>query len=239
MILNRLELDVMQANELQEATELASKYLIPAVIVHPGLSGDAIRARGRAKARFKIITPVDWTKGAEYSTNKFRGLSTDAIEADGFEILLTGGVDEGSTKREAMELTKFVKDHLSELTEVRFVLGVFSRSEEEINSLLSGLVGVRTPSLIRTDTQLKLQVSRANLETHLATIDKIRERIRAPIKISGNVGSARMLGSIPDTHRLAVSVTQARAIIKEIQQQPDQLRSMLDAEADELEDDLE
>jgi hypothetical protein len=236
MILNRLELDVMQANELQEAAELASKYLIPAVVVHPGLSGDAIRARGRAKARFKIITPVDWAKGTEFSTNKFRGLSTDAIEADGFEILLTSGVDSGSTKREAMELTKFIKDHLSETTEVRFVLGVFNRSDEEIDSLLSGLVGVRTPSLIRTDTQLKLQVSRANLEAHLATIEKIRKHIRAPIKVSGNVGSARMMGSIPDMHRLAVSVTQARAIIKEIQQQPEQLRNMLDDEADEFDD---
>jgi hypothetical protein len=230
-VFHRLEIDVMQANELGESVELAIKYQIPAIVVHPGLASDALRARGRSGGRFKIITPVDWPKGDSYGSIKFRGLSTDAIEADGFEIYLTGGKTQGETQQEARQLTDFIKRQLSEMTEVRFVLGALSRDEPVVDTLINGLIGVRTPTLVRTDPQLKLQVSKANTDIHNALIKRIRSVVRIPVKVSGNIAGVRAVTGVPDAVRLAVSLLQAKAIIKEFNQQPGELKTLLDEPA--------
>jgi len=228
-IFNKLELDIMQANELSDGIELAIRHGFPAIVVHPGLSGDAIRIRGRLKGRFGIITPVDWPKGDNFGNIKLRGLSTDALEADGFEICLTGGKDEGATRNEAKAITEFLKRHIGELVEVRFVLGTSIRDMDNILTMCRGLIGVRTPSFIRTDTQLKLQVSKANSDIHNSTIAAIQQAIRAPIKVSGNIASVRSVTGVPNASRFAVSLTQARTIVKEFLQQPNELKTILDS----------
>ncbi len=227
-IFNRLEIDVLQANELGESVELANKHNFPAIVVHPGLASDAIRIRGRSGGKFKLIIPVDWPKGDNFGTIKFRGLSTDAIEADGFEICLTGNKNDLDTKNEAKALTEFIKKHLSETTEVRFVLGAFTRDEQNIISLCKGLIGIRTPTLVRIDTQLKLQVSKANTEIHNKIIKQIHEILRVPIKLSGNIIGVRCVTGCPDAIRFAVGLTQAKAIVKEFYQQPNELKTLLD-----------
>lgn len=237
-IFNRLELDVMQANELVESVETAFKYKLPAIVVHPGLASDAIRARGRSGAKFKIITPIDWPKGDTFGQTKFRGLSMDAIEADGFEIMLTGGKSEIETRNEARVLTEFIKRHLSELTEVRFVLGTSIRDDENLQSLCRGLLTVRTPTFIRTDTQLKLQVGKANTEEHNRKIKIIKEIVNIPIKLSGNITSIRCITGVPDATRYAVNLSQARAIIKEFNSQPCGLKELLDTEQSSKEESL-
>ncbi len=227
MVFSRIELDIMQANELVESVELAYKHKFPAIVVHPGLASDAIRARGRVQGKFKIITPVDWPKGDNFGITKFRGLSTDALEADGFEIMLTGGKSEGDTRNEAKALTEFLKRHLSELTEVRFVLGTFVRDDANIATICRGLVGIRTPSFIRTDTQLKLQVGKANTEEHNRIVTAIRTILTVPIKISGNISGIRSITSVPDATRYAMNLVQARAVVTEFHQQPGGLRDLL------------
>src|SRR5688572_15526659 len=227
MIFNRLELDIMQANELYESVELAYKHKFPAIIVHQGLASDAHIARGKVKGKFKIITPVDWPRGEIFGQTKFRGLSTDAIEADGFEICLTGGKSEGDTRNEAIALTEFIKKHLSEIIEVRFVLGTSIHDEAIIESMCRGLQHVRTPSMVRTDTQLKLQVSKANPDEHNRIITKIHSIISAPIKLSGNINNVRHITGCPNASRFAVNLAQARTIIKEFQQQPGELKDIL------------
>jgi len=226
-IFNRLELDVLQANELVEGIELAHKHHFPAIVVHPSLAGEAIIARGRAGGKFKIITPVDWPKGDTFGTIKFRGLVADAIEADGFEIFLTGGKPELDTRNEARALSQFVMQHLPPQTEVRFVLGAFTRDEDNLRALCRGLLHVRTPTLVRTDIHLKLQVSKANTDVHNAHVKTITDIVRVPVKISGNIGGVRGVTGCPGAERFAVGLAQARAIIKEFQQQPDALRTIL------------
>ena len=101
---------------------------MPAIVVHPGLSSDAIIARLRAGGKFKIITPIDWPKGETFGVNKLRGVTRDTLETDGFEFLLTPGKSEIDTRNEAKALTEFTKRNLSDQTEVRFVLGASLRS---------------------------------------------------------------------------------------------------------------
>ncbi len=228
MIFNRLELDVMQHKELNESVEIAFKHKCPAIVVHPNLVGDAMQCRGRVRGKFKIITPVDWPRGDVFNTLKFRGLSTDAIEADGFEIMLTGGKTEGETRQEATALTEFVKNQIDPQTEVRFVLGTCVRDEQAILGLCRGLLGVRTPAFIRTDTQLKLQVSKANTEEHNRMVTLIRSVIQAPIKVAGNINGVRVVTGCQNVARFGVNLLQAKTIIKEFNQQPDGLQDLLD-----------
>lgn len=232
MVLNKLEIDVMQANELYEAVRLTVKYKLPAMIVHQDLASEAYIARGQTNGQFKLITPIDWPKGNIFSTQKMRGLSTDALEVEGFEILLTGNMKMIETRNEVKALTEFVKTYLDETIEIRFVLGTLIRDEENIKDICEALLDVRMPAYIRNDTQLKLQVSKANPDIHNDTMEMINDTIRIPIKISGNVNGVRTITSCLGASRFAVSLLQAKIIIKEFNQQPEQLRELLTNDAD-------
>lgn len=228
-MLNRLEIDVMQANELMEAARLTVKYKLPAMVVHQDLSAEAFIIRGQLGGRFSIITPVDWPKGTVYGMNKMRGLSTDSLEVEGFEILLTGGKNLIETKNEIKVLTTFIKQHLSERHEIRYVLGTQIRDENNIKIICEALKGICIPKFIRNDTQLKLQINKANVDAHNNSMEMIADIIRAPIKISGNINSFRVLTSCQGASRFGVNLLQAKIIVKEFQQQPsDQLRELLD-----------
>ncbi len=226
-IFNRLELDIMQANELLEGVELTIKHGFPAIVSHPGLASDILRARGRFGGKFKIITPVDWPKGDNFGTVKFRGLSTDAVEADGFEIFLTGEKLLLESRNEIKALTDFIKLHLPQFTEIRFIIGAFSRSVENIESICQAFVGVQPPNFIRTDIPLKLQVNKANSEAHNNLIKKISSIVQIPIKISGNINGVRSITECPIAGRYAVNLTQAKTIVKEFSQQPEELTTIL------------
>lgn len=226
-IYGKLEIDVMQVNELHEAVETAYKYSLPALVVHHGLSSEAIIAKNRAGAKFKIITPIDWPKGEVFGTTKLRGLTTDALEADGFEILLTPNKTVNETKNEAIAITDFIRRHIGQQVEIRFVLGCHTKSEEEIAKICQGLVGVRTPAMLRTDTQIKLQVSKANVNEHNRNIATIQSIVKTPIKVSGNINNLKCVTECDAATRFAVSLIQAKTIIKEFKSQPLEVVEML------------
>lgn len=223
-VLNKLEIDVMQVNELGDASALAVKYNIPALVVHPAIAGEAHIARGRMQGRYDILTPIDWPKGESFGMSKLRGLSTDALEADGFEILLTPNKTEIETRNEIQALTKFIRNHLSEHVEIRYVLGTQSR---DIEPLCRGILHTPTPDMIRNDIYLKTQVTKANAEVHNDTVEKIRSVIKAPIKICGNITNIKTLAACNNVDRFAVSLLQAKDIVKEFQQQPNEVRELL------------
>lgn len=224
-ILNKLEIDVMQTSELKEASELAVKHHLPALIIHPGLASDGLAARGRVRGRFKIITPVDWPKGENFGMNKMQGLSIDALEADGFEILLTPSKTEIETRNEAKAITEFIRQHVSPTVEIRFVLGTHTR--ENIDVLAKGLTKIPTPTFVRNDIHLKVQISKANPEIHNETMKKIAEHVRLPMKICGNINDIRTMAACENVGRFGVNLLQAKTIIKEFKQQPDSLREIL------------
>lgn len=227
-LFHRLELDVMQSNELSEAVNLAIKYKFPAMVVHPYMMSEALFARGRAGGRYKLITPVDWPKGDNFGMLKFRGLSSDALDSDGFEILLTANKTLTDVRNEAAILTSFVKEQLSESAEVRFVLGTIRRSHSNVLDMCEALRDVRSPAMIRNDHHLKLQVSKANPSVHNDLLAAMSEKIRAPVKISGNVNTVKSVTACEGSQRFAVNISQARNIIREVQTQPEQLKSLLD-----------
>jgi hypothetical protein len=226
-VFSKLEIDIMQAHEIMEAANLLVKYNLPAMVVHPNLSGDAMIARSKVGGRYKIITPVDWSKGDTFGDKKLRGLSIDSIETDGFEILLTAGVSETDTRNEARVLTEFIKHRIGELIEVRFVLGTTLRASDQIEVLCKGLLDIRTPSMIRTDVMTKTQTSKANTEEHNKAIKLVKSFINAPIKLSGNFNAMKSIAGCSEAARFAVSITQAKAIIKEFNNQSSMLSEVL------------
>ena len=230
-LLQKLELDIMQANELEEAINLIVKHQIPVAVVHPGLILDAIILRSQYKRmnqNFKIITPVDWPRGDIYGMPKLMGLSVDALSADGFEFMVTPNRSESEIENEMNTLTRFVREHISEIPEIRFVFNTLSNEDENnIKSMAKAIHGIKTPALIRTDYKLKLQVSRANPEVHNNIIDMIKEIVNIPLKISGNMNSVKTIMQCQGASKFAVSLTQIKAIIKEIQRQPEKLKEIL------------
>jgi deoxyribose-phosphate aldolase len=60
-------------------------------------------------------------------------------------------------------------------------------------------------------------------------MEAVHKIIRVPIKLSGNISTVRSITDCDKAQRFAVNVSQARAIIKEVQTQPEQLKSILDA----------
>lgn len=227
-VLNKLEIDVMQINELLDASELTSKYKLPAMVVHPNLASEAMAARMRVKGRYKIIVPIDWPKGENYGNIKFRGINKGALECDGFEIFLTPNKTENDIKNEAATLTEFVKTYLGDFVETRFVFGNLSKDKEEISRICKGLLSVRSPALIRSDISIKIQQNKANSDTHTEFLDTVTSAgLHCPMKLSGNMNNLRAIASAPSVFRYAVSVAQAKVIVKEYTQQPSELREIL------------
>lgn len=229
----------MQANELDQAIQLACQHSMPAVVVHPQLVAQALVAKGRRRGQFKIITTVDWPRGEVYGMNKLRGMTIDGMQMDGFEIMLTAGRSEAETRNEAKSLTDFIRNHLSPIAEIRFVLGTLMRSEEDVLRICRVMKDVPAPALIRTDHHLKAQVTKANAKTHVALMQKLRTVTAHQLKLSGNIDSVRTIagclhvpaasGGGPGASRFAVNLQQAQAIIRDLQQQPDELRRLLEA----------
>ena len=227
-ILRKLEIDVMQVNELMEASELTKKYSLPALVVHQNLANEALLARMKVSGQYQLIIPIDWPKGENFGNVKFRGVSKQALEADGYEIMLTPGKSNSDTKNEATTLTKFVKDYLGEFVDVRFVLGNLTREKEEISRFCDSLLGIKKPALIRSDTVLKIQQNKANADVHSDFIGIVSSKgLSCPIKLSGNMNNLKSIASAPQAYRYAVNIAQAKTIIKEYSQQPNELREIL------------
>lgn len=229
-VLNRLEIDVMQHSEVYEAANIAYKYNLPGLVVHPALAADAHIARGRLRGRFKLITPVDWPKGENRGMNKMRGLSSDALEADGFEILLSPDISASDIKLDIHTIYNFIRKHVSKDAEIRFVLGTNGRGEHVIATMSSCFVGIPTPAYIRNDVTTKVQMSKANSSIHNQTGAIIHSILRVPLKISGNINNIKAITSCENATKFAVNLQQAQQILKEFNSNPKSLVQILNSE---------
>jgi len=85
----RVELDVLKRPDLDQATRFAIKHKCPAMVVAPELARATTINRALGRGTFKIFTAVDWPKGNQHLSDKFRGMPSESVDVDGFEILLT------------------------------------------------------------------------------------------------------------------------------------------------------
>lgn len=226
-MLSKLEIDVTHAADVKEAVELSVKYQIPTIVSHPSLASDLRILRVARQGLFSIIVPIDWPNGDLVGSNKFRGLSSDAINADGFEFMVNcTKKTESQLSQEINNLINFVKQQISGTAEIRFVFGS-CLSQDLIKKVFQALTYTQTPNLIRSDINTKIQSAKANSDTHNEFINIANSIKKMPLKLSGNLSSVKSISSCPGAYRYSVNLQQAKSIIKEITQQPDKVREML------------
>jgi len=212
----KLEIDITQAHEIATAMEMACVHKIPAVVVVPELIGPAIAQRIRRQANCKIIVPIVSTATGNW-LNKLQHLPVEALMQDGFEILLTDG-NAGSIQAEMSILTKFIKEQLSPVSEVRFTLNATDRGEAFVEAFSTACIQVPAINMVRTDLVTKAQQTKVNTGLHTKLVQLIRSKCARPIKVSGNISSAkacRLIGA----DRYAVNMKQAQSIINDLQKE--------------------
>lgn len=214
MTLTKIELDIYKHNEIKEACEFAFKYRCPVIVVPPELVSQARLHRGVAQGKFKIVSSIDAPKGINYAHNKLRGVPVEAMSADGFEIMLTGG-DKKAIVNEIKFLSTLSRDYFPPGTEVRFTLGVDKRDSEQVKNMLEAFKAVPQPALLRTTPLTSVKVASGTHEYHNNIKKLISDIYRCKIKISGNINRNVIVNC--DAHRYAMNIEQARSIIREAQ----------------------
>jgi hypothetical protein len=215
MLLSKLEVDVFQAGELTEVTQLAIKHGLPALVVHQGLINDAFIARGKGRGKFKLIAQIGWNKNPDAGAAKFRHLPIDALESDGFEVVLSPASTASALRSEAMEIGKFVRDRISTQTEIRYVLSNHSGHTDHLKAACEGLQSVPTPAMVRNHTEVKLPATKANDPLHWQMADTIKGILQVPLKMSGNYnGFNSFKGNGQYFHRYGVNLLQLKSILK-------------------------
>ena len=223
-LMHQLEIDITQSNEVGEAIELAHIYRMPAVVVHPELVDAATIQRFRRQATCKIIVPVDWPKGDKTGISKLYNMSLTALACDGVEILFNSR-DVTALTIEMKTLINFIRTQLPEIIEIRFVFGALTHDTKWLTAMCEAAKNVPAPNFIRTDIATKAPQVKANATVHADTITLMKSIVNRPIKLSGNIGSTKMLAQCK-ANRYAVSLKQAQMIVKEIKENPKKVEKL-------------
>lgn len=224
-MLERIEIDVTQANELNLAVELAVQHSLPALVVSQSMVGEAGMLRIARQGKFKIITVIDWPKGDVYGVTKLQGTLASALQADGFEIVLTQGRTPDDTTAEANQVADMLRS-INRTAEIRFVLHMHASEAGSIR-MYEALLGARRPALVRTDAHTKLQASKVNAQVHREMCKKLKSIANLQIKVSGNVATLRTVQECNGVDRIAASLAQLESIIKELQRVPPGIKELL------------
>lgn len=212
--MRKVELDITKEAEIRPATEFVKKYKLPAVVVSPELVTSASIARALARNQHKIITMVDWPKGTQHLANKFRGMPSESLKSDGFEILLTP-VNTPNIRKEIRFLSDFFIEHFPPTIELRMVLGWYGpgREEKHFEDMLEILKTIPSPQMVRLTHLTKLNSTNSSIEAHRRIIDKTKSLKKIPIKISGNI-TMHIRAACDDVDRFGCTLTQAKALQK-------------------------
>lgn len=210
-----VEIDVIKHQQLRNAVDLAARHNCPAIVVMPEYVKEARVMRGIARGRFKIISAIDWPKGDKFNTDKFMGLQRDALEADGFEILLTAR-HQNDTLKEVKYLSKFAQQYLNPTFEMRAVLGCYatSRTEDHLINMCKALNQTPNITMIRTTHLTKINAAHSHSDTQSELVEKIKSICNRKVKVSGNITFKNRMGIRAE--RFACTPEQAKALQKEL-----------------------
>lgn len=216
MALSKLEIDVPRIEHLKEAADLAKKHSCYALIVAPDLVTAANMTRAVKQAKFKILTTVDQPRGDLYGKEKFRGLPTEAMNAEGYEILLTPKQTAHEVLAEVRYLSEFCQQYFGIVSEIRFVLDVNQpgRGPEFVANVLNACKLIPLPALIRTTHHTKIAPGQSSIESLTKLLATCRGIRPVTMKISGNI-DYNIYSKVP-ADRFGVSLIQAQAISKEV-----------------------
>lgn len=215
-ITTRLEVNVLRgANVTSDFNNLSNflvKHRVPVLVVDPTFIAPVLIERMRFRAQYKIVCAVDFDTGKRYAMEKLRPLPQEIFKADGLDILLSANRADKESFNEMKVLRDFIKDSINPTIEIRWVLGLRSRTYEAVANIMPHLKKV-PGSYIRTD--INLEVPNHSLEKHATDINFIKDAVGAPIKLCGNIDLNTIIEFKSQVSRFDVSVSQAKKIAKE------------------------
>lgn len=214
LVTTRLELNVLdKSSHPSDVSTFAIKNSCPAIVTIPELVAPFIVDRATKQGRYKIIVAVDYPTGANFALQKLRGLSADAMAADGFDIVRSNSRTAVEVRNEVKAVTEFIKQ-VNPLAEIRWTLRAFdnpNRTEDYLKSI------VEFPcNFIRVDQML----TRKGIDEvdHKKAFELIRKYLVTPIKLSCNIDSKIINSFISDRNvRFDVTLNQALTIMKSYQ----------------------
>lgn len=215
LALSKLEIDISRPEQLPDAFELARKHHCQALVLTPDLVASANVMRSMKSGKFKIYTIIDHPKGDQLGRDKFRGLPTEAMAADGFEILLTARPSVGEMTNEIKYLSKFVRDYFGGAIDLRFVLNLDTppRTRTQVEAMLHACRHIPMPSIIRTTHLTKVPPAQATANHFADQLKFINEHFACKVKVSGNI--TLDLYKTVQAERFGVTLQQAQNISRE------------------------
>ena len=231
-ITTKLEINIRPgpslSTDMNQLPTFMIKSRIPVLICHPSILEGAMIERLKTKATYKIYSTVDFDNGKRYAMDKFLDLPKQIFECDGLEILLTAN----RTDKESFNEMRAIKEYasrLNSLIDVRWVLGLRTRTYESVTNIMKHTIKIPA-SVIRTDTNIEIPA--ITTEDHQKDIDFIKQHVATQIKISGNI-TIDVINNIKNASKFDVSVLQAKRIVKSLITDDDKKRSQRTKELEE------
>lgn len=212
-ITSRLEINLLDATTSpQKVSEFAIKYKIPAIVASPEYVAPLAAHRAMMGGQYKIISALDFPKGANFAMDKLFRANPDFVAADGFEVLLTSNISEIQSKNEMKSIHSYLKANRP-LSEIRWVLKMNTSELSESEGILKNMSKF-PPSFVRVDPHL--ETPQASVEKFKKQVEKVGEVVPFPIKLSGNIDLKYLeaLKDLKGVKRFDVSMKQAEAIVQ-------------------------
>jgi hypothetical protein len=210
-IMTRLEINVLTPDiDIAAVSTFAIKHRCPAIVITPEFAPAVLTDRAAKNGQYNIINAVDFPDGKSFCFDKFRDLQdVMTLEVDGMDILLTSNKTHVETKNEVKSLVEFLRQAVNPTWDLRYVLGYFTRSTEEIDNMLDA-AKVYAPSLIRIDQHL--EIPNVGVEQHIKAIKNLRPKTPKHMKVSGNVDLTTIEELLKIDTRLRFDVTMKQAL---------------------------
>ncbi len=213
-ITSKLEINLMSGKDDPAfVANFAQKHRCPTIVTRPEYVAPLMAHRAAHHGQYLIVTAIDFPTGKSFAMDKFRSLSDDFLAGDGFEILLTDNKTQIESQNEIKALYEFLK-RMNQISEIRFVLGAYTRSREQLMSYISGMKKY-PPRWIRLDQHLILP--NIAIGHHSGMVEMVKTHLPYPIKVSGNVDLETIKTFDGQKVRFDVTVAQAAKILKELE----------------------
>lgn len=212
-VTSKLEINVTEKSNPVLAADFAQKHRCPAIVAPPGMIAPLMANRAIKNGQYDIIATIDFPQGKEFALKKFRDLDQDFIACNGFDIMLTPGLNEVETRNEIRAIYEFLRN-INRTYNIRYVLGAYTREEDEVVKFLKAMQK-HPPVFIRLDQHLTLpNVNRAR---HASMAKLVSEHMPSPLKISGNVNLEMIDELGTGRNRFDVTLNQAVSILKALE----------------------
>ena len=214
--INLVKSDPTVVSSFSQLGTFMVKYKMQALVTDPVFLDGVLFEKIKCGDRFKVICAVDFNGGKGYAGEKFKTLPRSVVSADGFDILISARKLESEVYNELQDLSKFIRENLGQTKEIRWTLGLRSRSYD-IMKIAMPSVKKFPAQFIRTDHSNTPDVS---LETHLKDVEFIRGYTGAAIKVCGGltVPIIEALGN--KVARFDMTLAQAQKLIRQWEAPP-------------------